>query len=571
MPSSSCAWLAWRCNRLFSCVQCSGYRKESSMRGSNASKCNCQIFLLGVALAVGPLCLAPAKSLAQNARPADQLGQVKFPTSCQGSVQSTLEKGLALLHSFQYTQSEETFSAAAKQDPKCAMAYWGTAMARYHELWEFPQSETLKKGLADVQTAQKLAAPTERERGYIAAAATFYQEDAKLSQERRTAAYSAAMAKLHAAQPQDIEAAELYALSLVALAEQDVDARANREKAIAILNPIFAAQPNSPGAVHYLIHAADTPELAPQGLAAARAYAKIAPDSSHAIHMPSHIFNRLGLWQETIASNIAASASAEHATDMHIAEPRYQTHAMDYLDYAYLQSGEEAKARAMAAAEMSVHGSTDEQRLNHRALLEARNALELHRWKEAAELKVPEGVRELWLDTTYWARAIGAARSGDVAGAKQDVAKLTEIVVRREEQSRSDGYKVSAEKATDLREAEAWLAFAQGKSQEALAELTAAAEREEKEGAESVRMPAREMLADMYAEMKNPPVALATYNAALKYSPNRFDSLYGAALAAKATGDANASQTYFAKLSAIARPGADRPELAEAKTVLAQK
>jgi hypothetical protein len=541
------------------------------MRGINAAKCNCKGFLLGVALAVGSLCLAPAKSLAQNARPADQLGQVKFPTSCQVSVQSTLEKGLALLHSFQYTQSEETFSEAAKQDPKCAMAYWGRAMARYHELWEFPQSEALKEGLADVQTAAKLAAPTERERGYVAAAAAFYQEDGKLSQEQRTAAYSAGMAKLHAAQPQDIEAAELYALSLVALAEQDVDARANREKAIAILNPIFAAQPNSPGAAHYLIHAADTPELAPQGLAAARAYAKIAPDSSHAIHMPSHIFNRLGLWQESIASNIAASAAAEHATDMHMAEPRYQTHAMDYLDYTYLQSGEEAKARAMCVAEMSVHGSNDQQRTEHRALLEARNAVELHRWKEAAELKIPDSARELWLDTTYWARAIGAARSGDVAGAKKDVEKLTKIVAQREEESRGEGYKVSAEKATDLREAEAWLAFAEGKSQEAIAELTAAAQREEKEGAESVHTPAREMLADMYAEMKKPTEALATYNLALKYSPNRFDSLYGAALAAKASGDATSAQSYFAKLSANAGPDADRPELAEAKTVLAQK
>jgi len=523
--------------------------------------------LVVAALVAGSAVITTARDLPAS----DQLGQVYFPSSCQAAAQPTLEKALALMHSFQYTQAEETLSDAAKQDPQCAMAYWGKAMARYHQLWEFPQPGTLKEGLQDIQQAQTLAAPTERERAYIAAAATFYQDDAKLTQEQRTTAYSAAMAKLHALAPQDIEAAELYALSLIALAEQDVDASANRLKAIAILNPIFAAQPNSPGAAHYLIHASDTPELAPQGLAAARAYARIAPDSSHAIHMPSHIFNRLGLWQETIASNIAAAASAEHATDMHIAEPRYQTHAMDYLDYAYLQSGEEANARAMATAEMSVHGSTDEQRLDHRALLEARNAVELHRWREAAELKIPEGVREQWLDTTYWARAIGAARSGDLTSAKQDVAKLTEIVARREEQSRSEGYKVSVEKATDLREAEAWLAFAQGKSQDAVAELTAAAEREEKEGAESVRMPAREMLADMYAELKKPSEALATYNTALKYSPNRFDSLYGAALAAKATGDATASQTYFAKLSAIAGPTADRPELTEAKTVLAQK
>lgn len=521
-------------------------------------------------------CLAIlAASLAFHSRAAtegntDQLGQVSFPTSCEAQAQPILEKGLALLHSFQYTQSEETFSDAAKRDPRCAMAYWGKAMARYHQLWDFPQSGTLQEGWQDVQEAQKLNASTERERGYIAAAAAFYQDDAKLTQEQRASAYSVAMANLHKLAPKDLEAAEFYALSLVALAEQDVNARENRLAAIAILNPIFVAQPNSPGAAHYLIHAADTPEFAPQGLAAARAYAKIAPDSSHAIHMPSHIFNRLGLWQENIASNIAASASAEHATDMHMAEAHYQTHAMDYLDYAYLQSGQEAKARDLAAAMSNVHGMSPEDALNHRAFLEARNALELHRWNEAASLKVPE-IRELWKDNTYWARAIGAARSGDAAGARSDVEKLKKLVALREEHNRSEGYKVSGEEATDLREAEAWLAFAEGKSSEAIAKLKAAAAREEKEGAESVRMPAREMLADLYAEMKEPAEALAEYALALKYSPNRFDSLYGAGLAAKASGDAATSQSYFAKLSAIAGPGADRPELAEVKSVLARK
>lgn len=514
---------------------------------------------------------SPESSRARDLPAAEQLGHVNFTTSCSAAAQPHLDRALALLHSFQYTQSEQTFSAAAEADPPCAMAYWGKAMARYHQIWDFPQAGTLKEGLQDIQQAQKRNAPTERERAYIAAAASFYQDDAKLTQEQRATAYSAAMAKLHQLAPQDLEAAELYALSLIALAEQDLDARGNRLAAIAILQPIFELQRNSPGDAHYLIHAADTPEFAPQGLAAARAYAKIAPDSSHAIHMPSHIFNRLGLWQESIASNIAASASAEHATDMHMAESHYQTHATDYLDYAYLQSGQEGKARAMAAAEMSVHGSSEEDRLNHRALLEARNALELHRWKEAAELKIPDGVRELWLDTTYWARAIGAAHSGDVQGARRDVEKLGKIVALREEHNRSEGYVVKSEKAADLREAEAWLAFAEGKSQEAIAELTGAAQREEKEGAESVRMPAREMLADLYAQMKKPAEALAEYNTALKYSPNRFDALYGAGLAAKATGDTAASQGYFAKLSAIAGPAADRPELAEAKTYLAQK
>jgi hypothetical protein len=500
----------------------------------------------------------------------DQLGQVQFPSSCQSAAQPSLEKGLALLHSFQYMQSEMSFSEAAKLDPKCAMAYWGKAMARYHQLWDFPQSGTLQEGLEDMQQAQKLSAPTERERGYIAAAAAFYQDHAKLSQDERTTAYSLAMAQLHKLAPQDLEAAELYALSFVALAEQDVDARANRERAMAILEPIFAQHPNSPGAAHYLIHAADTPEFVQRGLAAARGYAKIAPDSSHAIHMPSHIFARLGLWQESIASNLAAMASAEQATDMHVAESHYQTHAMDYLDYAYLQSGQESKARELAESEMNVHGSSDEDRQGHRAELAAHNALELHRWKEAAALEIPK-VKRTDQGTTYWVRAIGAARSGDAAGAKKEVQQLVEIVALREEHSRREGYKVSKEKATDLREAEAWLAFAEGKSDQAIAELTAAAEREGKEGGEHTTMPASEMRGDMYAELKKPAEALAAYQESLKSAPNRFDSFYGAGLVAHAAGDTAVSQSYFAKLSAIAGPGADRPELAEAKTYLAKK
>ena len=527
-----------------------------------------RIFLSAVFAAA--ISLSSASAFANNAPAADQLGRVDFPTSCNSQAQPLLEKGLALLHSFQYTQARETFSDAAKEDPKCAMAYWGRAMARYHQLWDFPQAGTLKEGLEDIQQAQKLNASTARERGYIAAAAAFYQDDQKLTQEQRTTAYSAAMAKLHQQAPQDLEAAEFYALSLVSLAGQAVDTHANRAAAIAILKLVFAQQPNSPGAAHYLIHAADTPEFAPEGLAAARAYAKIAPDSSHAIHMPSHIFARLGLWQESIASNVAASASAEHATDMHTAEAHYQTHAMDYLDYAYLQSGQEAKARALAASALNVHGASEEDRQDHHAQLEARNALELHRWKEAAALKIPD-VKLVSQDTTYWVRAIGAARSGDIAAARADVQKLSEIVTLREADSRREGYKVSEEKATDLREAEAWLAFAEGKYDAAIAEIKAAADREDKENGEHTRVPAREMLGDLYTELKKPAEAEAAYDSSLKLSPNRFDSLFGAGLAARAKGDATLSQSYFAKLSSIAGPGADRPELAEAKTYLAQK
>jgi tetratricopeptide (TPR) repeat protein len=319
-----------------------------------------------------------------------------------------------------------------------------------------------------------------------------------------------------------------------------------------------------------MIHATDRPEFAAQGFEAARRYAAIAPDSSHAIHMPSHIFVRLGLWQDSINSNIAANASGAHAAEMHMAESHYQTHAMDFLNYSYLQSGQEAKAREVIEHTSHVVGATDERKADDRSYLAARTALELHRWKEAADLPIP-AIPKKDLDTVYWARAIGAGRSGDVAGAEADVKELTQLVAEREKRSRKEGYGVSNEKATDLREAEAWLGFAKGKSDEALEELRAAADRQDKEGGESVNIPAREMLADMLLELKRPADALAEYKTSLKNSPNRFDGLFGAARSAQTLGDTGGAQSYFAKLAEVCAPGADRPELMEAKTYLARK
>jgi tetratricopeptide (TPR) repeat protein len=477
-----------------------------------------------------------------------------------------LLKGLALLHSFQYMASESAFKAATDLDENCAMAHWGAAMALYHQLWDFPGKRTLKEGLESVEAAQKLGAPTSRERGYIAAAAAFYQDDEKLSHVQRTTAYSQALAQLHSQAPGDVEASAFYALSLVALADENVDDVPNRKKAMAILEPLFKQHPDNPGVAHYLIHAADKPQFAREGLAAARAYAKIAPDSSHALHMPSHIFTRLGLWQESIASNIAATAAAAHASEIHQSEAHYQTHAMEFLDYAYLQSGQEAKARALSAEEMTVPGSGEGEKADHRAVVDARNALELHRWKEAAELAIPE--RRNSQDIIYWARAIGAARSGDVASAKSDVDKLTEAVAHREGESKATGNDVSAEKATDLREAEAWLAYAQGDSARAIELLRAAADREDAIGLESTTMPAREMLGDLLLELKMPSDAMEAYKAVLVEAPNRFDALLGVAQASQAAGDARSARDYYSQLLKIADPAADRPELKEVKSYL---
>src|SRR5882757_7927740 len=498
-----------------------------------------------------------------SAAPPDQLGKVNFPTSCTTEVQPAIEKGVALLHSFQYQESEQTFAEAATRDPKCAIAYWGKAMALFHQLWDFPDDKTLKEGRKDTQKAQKLHLNNPREQGLINSAAAFFQKKSKMTHAERTQAYSSALEKLHTQSPGDVEFSAFYALSLVSLADEDVDTTANLPKAISILDPLLPQHPDHPGVAHYLIHATDRPEFAAQGLEAARRYAAIAPDSAHALHMPAHIFVRLGLWQDSIASNIAANASGAHAAEMHLAESHYQTHAMDFLSYSYLQSGQEAKAREVIEHANHVVGASEEMKAGDRAYLAARTAVELHHWKEAAALPVAAS-REDWQSTVVWARAIGAARGRDLAGAESGVKELAQLVADREKRSKKSGYAGSGEKATDLREAEAWLAFAKGKSDEALQELRAAADHQDKNGGESVSVPAREMLADMLLELKRADEALSEYKTVLKNSPNRFDALFGAAHAAayiNSPATESERDAYYQHLLRICAPGADRPEL----------
>ena len=522
-----------------------------------------RLFKAAVLLFGSTLLLATSRV---SAAAGDQLGKVNFPTMCSSDVQPTIEKGVALLHSFQYKESEQTFTEAATREPKCAMAHWGKAMALYHQIWDFPQDKTLKEGRKDIELAQKIHSVTPREKGFIAAAAAFFQKK-KMSHADRIKAYSSAMGTFFLVNPGDSEVGSFYALSLVSLAyADDANDLADRNRAIAILSPLLEKYPDHPGIAHYLIHAADRPELASQGLEAARRYAAIAPDSSHALHMPSHIFVRLGLWQDSINSNIAANASGAHAAEMHLAEAHYQMHAMDFLSYSYLQSGQEAKAREVIEHTGHVVGATEERKARDRDYLSARTALELHRWKEAAELPI-RADRKNWDETTLWARAIGAARSGDVPAAESAIKQLGEVVADDQKRARKEGYSVSPEKPADLSEAEAWLAFAKGKSDEALAELRAAADREDKNGGESVGIPAREMLADMLLEVKRPADALAEYKASLKLSPNRFDGLYGAMRAAASINTPEmhaAAELYLSEFMKCCGFGGDRPEIKDA-------
>lgn len=532
------------------------------------------VFLLIVVACAGRTLAAnqPGRTASRDGRRV-QLGSVNFQTSCSAQVQQTMNQAVALLHSFQYQQAEAAFGDVAQRDPHCAMAEWGNAMSLYHQLWDFPDADTLAKGRADVDRAQKLNAKTQTERDYIAAAAAFFQDKPGLTQQARVAAYVQAMEAVYKDSPQDPDAAGFYALAFVNLAGYQ-DEIGNLKKAIAILQPMFSKYPNNPGLAHYLIHASDTPELAPQGLVAARAYAKIAPDSSHALHMPSHIFTRLGLWQESIDSNIAAAASARKATLAHQADFGYQTHAMDFLNYAYLQSGQDAKARQVVADLKNVPGATSDDIAEMEAEFVARDALETHQWKEAAALSVPK-VKLSYLDTTYFVRAMGEARLGDPQAARADVAKLEETVNAQRSEAHKMGYTTASGPSIVQREADAWIDFAEGKTDAALRTLRAVADDQDAAGpgplgppkapVSLLAMPAREMLGDMLLAAKQPNDALAAYRIALKESPNRFDGLWGAAQAADAAGNSTAAREYYAKLLSICGSAADRPELAQAR------
>ncbi len=503
----------------------------------------------------------------------DQLGTVHFPVSCSPEVQKNFERGVALLHSFWYEEAEKTFRAIEKDDPKCAMAYWGDGMSQWHQLWNHPDAATIKRERAALKKAG--TPTTDRERDYLAALKTFYA-DKKMDHDARAQAYSAAMEKVYQKYPDDHEAAAFYALSLLA-SEPDGDTTfANNKKAGEILGKLLVTEPNHPGVAHYLIHAYDKPQLAELGLPAARRYAQIAPAAPHALHMPSHIFARLGLWQDDIDSNLASIAATRKTAAMHMGGEGHQFHAMDYLVHAYMQSGREADAlkvieevKAMAPMK-DMYGSGTDPRLFALVAFPASYALELHHWTEAASLAPVPGASTGDNSITYWARAIGAVRSGKVAQARSDIAQIEQIHKTLLKQGKK-GFAESVDQ--DRIEAVAWLDYAEGKADRALASLRAVAAEQESTGEESDGMiPAREMVADMFLEMKRADDALAEYEGALKFFPNRFNSLYGAGQAAEMAGKTQKAGEYYAVLLKNCEGStSSRPELAKAKETVVAK
>jgi tetratricopeptide (TPR) repeat protein len=504
-----------------------------------------------------------------------RLGKVNFPTSCDPAVQPQFNSAVAMLHSFWYEKASDTFAAVAQNDPKCGMAYWGIAMTHYHQIWEAPGPADLKAGMSALDQAKTAGAKTQREQDYIAAIGTFYKDNDKLDHRTRALAYEKAMEQLQARYPDDSEAAVFYALALLATAPPDDKTYVNQRKAGAILERIFVKQPEHPGVAHYIIHAYDYPPLADRALEAARRYAKIAPDSPHALHMPSHIFTRLGLWQESIDSNLASAASAVRNN-----APGNELHAKDYMIYAYLQEGRDSEAKNALQAVLSGR-SDDPQYMNWlyaKGASPARYAVERHCWAEAAALPVPANTfpreRYSWTEANlHFARALGASHIGEVEAARKDLqqlASIREILTQENNKYWADQVDIQREIAT------AWITLAQGMREEALQQMRSAADHEDKTDKHNVTpgviLPARELLGDMLLEMKQSTEALIAFEATLRTAPNRFNALSGAAHAAKLSGDTDKAKGYYAKLLAICdHADGDRPELQDARSLLAQK
>ncbi|HKY29877.1 MAG TPA: hypothetical protein VJM12_18190, partial [Pyrinomonadaceae bacterium] len=506
----------------------------------------------------------------------EKLGQVSFSISCSPASQKQFNRATALLHSFWYEEAEKSYAAIAREDPKCAMAHWGVAMSNYHPVWAPANKGELQKGFAAVESAKSSGAKTERERAYIAAIEAFYKDHDKLDHRTRALAYEKAMEQLHMRYPKDREGAIFYALALLGTGPVTDKTFANQKKAAAILNRVLPMEPRHPGVAHYLIHSFDYPQLATYALPAARSYARIAASSPHALHMPSHIFTRLGLWQESISSNLASAAAAKnHVMKTHPGAASFdELHAVDYLVYAYLQGAQDEKAARLLAYLKRVNKLDVEQFAAAYAFgaVPARYALERRQWAEAAKLEL-HPVNFPWQNFEYaealihFARAIGAARSGDLSTARTAVDKLESL---REALANKKNAYWANQVETQRQAAAAWLAFSEKNQDEGLKLMRSAADLEAASEKHPVTpgavLPARELLGDMLLEMKKGDEALVAYEASLRDAPKRLYALYGAARAAQLSGDGKKVASYYAKVVALtSEADTVRPEMREAR------
>lgn len=517
---------------------------------------------------------------AMPAAPADaRIGKVDFQTSCDPEVRETFNEAVALLHSFWFAESRHAFEAVLQADPDCAMAYWGIALTHWSNPFAGVRSaEVIARGSATVARARAAGGPTPREQGYIEAVGMLFSGDDPATQRQRVLDYEAAMTRVADANPSDVEAQIFQALAIAQAALPTDKTYARQLQAGALLEPLFARMPDHPGLAHYIIHAYDAPPLAPKALPAARAYAAIAPDVPHALHMPSHTFTRVGLWPDSVASNIrSADVAEQHGATGEV------LHALDYLTYAYLQMGMDAqalqvveRAQQLLRAGGSEAGAATPMGLANpfaAAAIPARHALERRQWAEAAQLPVvPTPATPYIQAMTHFARALGLARTGKVAEAQTEVAQLRALQAREAELK--DDYWAGI---IDIqrRAAEAWVLFAQGRQDEGIALMRAAAEAEDATDKAAVTpgplAPAREILGDMLLEAGRPEQALAAFEALTAREPNRFLALYGAGQAAAQMGQAGRAKAYYATLAQVCEgAGPERPELRQARALAAR-
>jgi len=548
--------------------------------------------LAPLALACAALAALPALPAAaqdehahpEHAHP-EQLGTVHFQIACKEEVRPVFTRGLALLHSFGYEEAASAFAEAAAADPECAMAHWGLAMTSFHAIWAPPTEAEYAAGLAAAGRAAELGGADERETAWIEMVGAIYAGGPARPNVERAKAFEQAMAGIAARWPDDPEAAVFHGLSILSVAYNSPPDKtyALQKRAASILDGVLSRHPDHPGISHYVIHSFDYPDLAELALPAARAYAKIAPDSPHALHMPSHIFTRMGLWAESIESNLASAASGQRQIERtHPGATSYETlHAHDYLAYAYLQTAQDAKAREVfeglaRVASLNVPTFSAGHALG---AIPARYALERRDWAAAAALTVgPDSFpweRYPYAEApVHFARTVGAARLGDLEGARAAYLRLQEVHAATAAQK--GGFDWATQVEIQRLAAEGWLRNAEGKPEEAERLLRAAADLEDSTDKHPVTpgsvLPAREQLADLLLEHGKAAEALREYEASLRTAPARFRTFAGAAQAAEAAGDEAAARGWWKRLAALVADGAaDRPELARARTVLASR
>ncbi len=551
------------------------------------------LLLVASVLVLLSACIAPAQTLpnedpheahqpTQDQALSEQLGTVDFSISCTAEAQAEFNHGLAMLHSFWFGPAIQSFTQVAELDPTCGMGYWGVAMSQIGIPWSPTPAQAMAAGAVAAEQAIAVGAQTPREQAYIAAIGAFYKDADTLEHPTRALAYEAAMAQLVQDYPDDTEAQIFYALALNMTASPTDKRYTNQRKAIDILEPIFQEQPNHPGVAHYLIHSNDYPALAAEGIEAALRYAEIAPSAPHALHMPSHIFTRLGYWQESIETNQASAAAAK--ADLAAShEPGTgfvdALHAMDYMMYGYLQLAQD-RAAATLLEELAVLEQVDAENLGSAyalAAMPARYVLERGAWAEAATLTLylPEFAWDRFPQAEavlVFARGLGAARAGDVAAAHQEIDRLGMLQAAME--ATNQGY-WAEQIGIQIEEITAWVALAEGNGEEALTRMRQAVTREDATEKHPVTpgpiKPAHELLGELLLELGDPAAALAEFEVSQEIEPNRFMGLYGAAHAAELAGDTEKAHSYYEQLVALgAQADSERPELAAAQTFLAQ-